>query len=200
MKKTFFAAVALTLATTLAHGAMIDFNDSQFNNTFVIPGPYTTVVTFDVVDFGVAAVARGADGFRRANGGQNFGVSGNGLFSLAFSTTQDVIFTSLTGRDLSNIDQDTVELPFDLLVDGTAIESGHQFTSVTSIWDFDDISVSAGSVFTIREVGTSDPNSRAVISALNFELADARVPLPASFSLMLAGLGALAVARKRRIR
>jgi hypothetical protein len=202
MKKGFFMAAALALASPLTHAGIIDFSDSQFDTTFVSPGPYTDTVSFDGVSFDVTAISRGADGFRQNffGWGQNFGVAGNGLYSLAFVAAQDLVFTQLTGIDRSNIDADTGELPFELLLDGVSVASGYQFTAAGSTWDFSDITVAAGAEFTIREIGTGDPNSRAIIGALNFELSHARVPEPAGLPLMLIGLGGLVAVRRKQDR
>ena len=189
----------LCVITLPAQAGIIDFRDSQFASSFV-GGAFSRIVTFGDVDFAVTPVSRGANGFTRVSEGQNFGVGGNGLFSLAFVATQDLVFTSLSGRDRSNLDSDTEALPFDLLLDGGLIESGHQFLPTGSIWDFADISVSAGSTFLIRETGGGDANSNAVLSSLSFSNVREvnEVPAPGPIGLLGAGLVAIAGLRRNR--
>lgn len=200
MKKQLIALCLLS--GSAAHASIIDFADSQFATTFGSASAlYTDTVTFDGVDFEVTADAFGGNGFRLNTifGGQNFGKAGNGLISLSFTSTQDVVFTSIVGSDRSDLPPVTTnpDLPFDLLVDAVPVVTDFTFTAAGEIWDFADITLSAGSSLTIA-ADVSDVTSAAVLGALSFARPIPTSDMPAPATLALLGLGIVALGYRRR--
>lgn len=210
--KTFFAAAAFAVTATGAIGATVDFADPAFDSTFgPIIAPFTDTQVIDGVTFNFAAESRGANGYRQIDSvtfvpvtvrtpiGLTFGPGGNGMEYLEFVASEDLIIESLAGIDQSNIDSDTTELPISISVGGVS-QGSSSFSSSGSIWDFADITLTAGTVFRIADAGTGDPNSNAVLGQLQFSIADSvtPVPLPAGLPLMLVGLGALGLAKRRK--
>ena len=83
-------ATAFVLTFTSISGAAastLDFSTATYASTF---GPNTANDTVDGVNFTITATARGTDGFRQSSGGLQFGVPGNGMYSIAIVADQDL--------------------------------------------------------------------------------------------------------------
>lgn len=210
MKTLMSALVAGVMAAGAVNAAEIDFTDAAFATTF--PGVFDqTVATVEVdgVEFTIAAFARGTNGFRQTfdSAGLNFGVGGNGMSAIAITANADVTYTAATGADRS-IASFSSGMLFDLDVDGMVALTGLAFGTTSSTIAFPEIAVGAGTEFLFyadfsARAGFDSLFASAVLSGLTFEtetITDPTtpVPLPAGLPLMLAGLGALGIVKRRK--
>ena len=214
MKILTSALVAGCLAAGAANAAQIDFTTSDFASTFPQAGdPASTAnVTIGGVEFTITASARGTDGFRQSfdDTGLSFGLPGNGMTQISIVADSDVTYTDITGEDRTNTQFSEPQLG-DLLLDGVVVEDNFSFADSFATLNFDDISVTAGQTFVVA-ADFSPPQTYLynpifalfVLGSLGFEVADepvdptTPVPLPAGLPLLLAGLGALGIAKRRK--
>lgn len=210
MTKLTFAGAALASMATLAVGSAtastLDFATTPYATTF---GPNVTTDSVDGVNFVITATARGSDGFRQSAGnGLNFGVPGNGMYTLAITADQDLTFNSMYGHGHA-FPTHADQLSFNITVDGAYQSFGNMFTLTTlETVSFANgpIAVSSGQSFFFETdysvlVGSSIYAS-ALMGSFDFTVATTTppspVPLPAGFPLLMAGLGAFGFLRKKR--
>ena len=210
MTKLTIAGAALATMAALTVGSAtastLDFGTTPYASTF---GPNVTTDSVDGVNFVITATARGADGFRQSAGnGLNFGVPGNGMYTLAITADQDLTFNSMYGHGHSFPVQ-ADQLSFNIEVDGASQSVGNMFASTTLetvSFASGPIAVSSGQSFFFEIdysvfIGSSIYAS-ALIGSFDFTVASTTppspVPLPAGFPLLMVGLGAFGFLRKKR--
>jgi hypothetical protein len=181
-----------SFAVTPASAATLDFRTSPYASTF---GPNVTTDTVDGVAFTITATARGVNGFRQGSAGLNFGVPGNGMYSVSIVSDTDLEYTALTGRG-HTLTSFAGQLPFDLSADGELQVDDLMFGPGTfSSADLGEVFVAAGDPFLIAvDFGALTGSSiyaSAVLQTLDFEQA-APVPVPGAallFGSALVGAG-----------
>jgi len=195
MKKILTLAFIFSFSASTS-ASLIDFRTTPYASTF---GPNTTTDMVDGVNFAITATARGVNGFRQnfAGAGLNFGIPGNGMYSLSIVSDTDIEYTSLVGRGHTQTSS-AGQLPFDLSVNGNLQLDNLLFAAnVFSTASLGNISVTAGEAFLIDvDFGSlvgSSANASAVLQSLNFNtvLAPSTVPVPATLLLFISGLGFL---------
>ena len=214
MTKLTFAGATLAAMTTLAvnsaTASTLDFTTAPYASTFFGPDANVTTDTVDGVNFTITATARGVDGFRQVlGGGLQFGLPGNGMFTIAITADQDLTFNNMFGHGHGFPQQISGQLAFNIDVDGVSQSVGNMFTSTAlETVSFVDgpISVLSGQSFLFAIdysvfVG-SNILASADVRSFDFTVATTTtpspVPLPAGLPLLMAGLGAFGFLRKKR--
>ena len=206
MRLLFTAFVFFTSLVSAAHASTVSFSDSVFDDTSgANPGDNQASLIVDGVSFLFTAVSRGSDGFRRdgPDTGLQFGVGGNGMISITAVADQDILLTSISGRD-NSVDRTTSitpPLPFDVLAGSFTILDQATFAETTGSLALGNYLLTAGTSFTITDGANGNALQRFILSSFDFEAATtAPIPLPAGLPLLLAGLGGLAVMKRRKER
>jgi len=190
---------------SIASAGTIDFRTSPYATTFqgiANPNGNVTTDSVDGVNFTITATARGADGFRQGTDGLNFGVSGNGMYSLSIIADADIEYSSLTAKG-HTLTQFAGQLPFDLSVSGALQVDNLMFGPSSFSTELLSILVSAGDAFLIdidysALVGSSI-YSLAKLQSLNFTASSvSAVPLPAAVWLFGSALGFMGFFRKKK--
>ncbi len=208
MKTLIGALVAGFMAAGAANAAEIDFSGAGFSSTFVFPGPFTDTQAIDGITFDFSVVSQGADGYRQSfdNSGLSFGIPGNGMFQMDIVADVDIVINSVEGKDTSvePIGNQVINGPlfFDFSINGSEILSDSFFTRT----GFSDLSIGAtllaGETFTIfgdvANSGYDITRISAVLGSLDYDVVVSDIPLPAGMPLLLAGLGAFGIAKRRK--
>ena len=212
MTKLAFAGATLAVMTTFAVGnataSTLDFTTAPYASTF---GPNVATDTVDGVNFTITATARGVNGFRQAfgGGGLGFGVPGNGMYTISITADQDLTFNNMYGRGHVFSQQSASQLSFNIDVDGASQSVGNMFSSnaLETVGFVDGpISVLSGQSFFFAidysVFAGSSALASAAVRAFDFTVSTtpppSPVPLPAGFPLLMAGLGAFGLLRKKR--
>ena len=189
MIKVFAASAFLALGFgTASHGATLDFNEPGVTGIVgsTVINLSNAVLTSDGADFFIGfgfgetngngiACGAAADGSCEADWAIDFSTAATNLMFSSFATASGdfvQVMAYLSGGLLGSVDVAT-----DTLIDFSGFGAIDRLV-------FDDSSTAAG-------IGFGD---------FSFDVATATVPLPATLPLVLFGLGALAVARRRSAR
>ena len=163
------------------------------------------------VNFVITPTARGADGFRQdGRGGLSFGVPGNGMYTISIVADQDLMYNSMTG--IGHGFNQVGQLPFDIAVGGTEVSGDNMFAPAphfsvafeTVSFAGGPISVAAGQTFLFGvdfvALAGSPVLASALVRSLDFSTSPgiSPIPLPAGLPLLIGGIGALAVLRRKK--
>ncbi|MEM6372073.1 MAG: VPLPA-CTERM sorting domain-containing protein [Pseudomonadota bacterium] len=216
--KMHVTALSAFLSLTVpfaATAATVDFTDGVFTPVTTIDvGSNTLPIVIseesEGVTFTITPTARGFDRTIVDSNGFDFGVPGNGMFSISIVASEDVKITSITGVSASVLSSGTGSptggVPF--AVDYSAPGYGPfniGFATVESTVGLfgGGVELTAGEAFLIDHSDFSGINNQGTISAIGFEKLVITpppnpIPLPAGLPLLLAGLGGFAVMRRRQ--
>ena len=206
MLKFLTTSLAAAVLATSAQAVTVDLTDGDFTTVTgtIIPGdPLVFTETAGGVTFTFTALNNlvGVTRFLSGAGddfsdGIVFGGGGGSSTQFSISSSQDVSVTSYSGRNSRFL----VNPRLSVSAGGSTLVSGRPFTSdADSSYSLPNalgnLLANVDYTLTVTNAGST---TQGFLTGFEFEPVSAAVPLPASLPLLLAGLGGIAVMRRRR--